>query len=249
MKKIIYITLVFLFIACNSDNESGCFNRAGTIVQREIEQVPFSKIVVFERVQLFLKQGPIQKIIVESGENLIDNVEVMVANDRLTLIDNNKCNFVRDYDKTKVYVTSPHITEIRNSSSLEVSSIGILAFPKLALFVENYENEDVYRVDGDFNLTVNVEELIIVSNGFSSFRLKGNANKAHFGLFAGNSRILAEDLLINDLTLFHRSTNKMVVNPIESIKGEIVSLGDVIAKNKPPIVVVEELFEGKLIFE
>ena len=41
----------------------------------------------------------------------------------------------------------------------------------------------------------------------------------------------------------------MVVNPIESIRGEIVSVGDVIAKNRPPVVEVEELFMGRLIFE
>ena len=148
-----------------------------------------------------------------------------------------------------MYVTSPNITEIRNSSSLEISSIGVLNYPELYLLSENYGNEDEYRTDGDFNLNLNAEEIKITANGFSTFRLTGNANKAIFSLYAGDTRILAENLIINDLNLYHRSSSNMVVNPMESIQGEIVSVGNVIAKNEPPIVEVEELFKGRLIFD
>ena len=55
--------------------------------------------------------------------------------------------------------------------------------------------------------------------------------------------------MVKELSLYHRSSNKMIVNPIESIQGEILNIGNVIAKNRPPIVEVEELFMGKLIFE
>ena len=70
-----------------------------------------------------------------------------------------------------------------------------------------------------------------------------------FGLYAGDCRIYSEDLIIQNLSVFHRSSGPMVVNPQQSIKGKIVSLGDVISKNKPPIVEVEELYRGRLIFE
>jgi len=249
MKKILYIAITILFITCDSDKGLGCFTKAGTIIEREITVDPFTRIVVFERVQLFIEEGPIQKVIIKTGDNLINEVEVKVEGDLLSVIDNNSCNFIRDYDITKVYVISPNITEIRNSSSLEITSLGVLSFPEINLYSENFGNEDVYRTNGDFNLTLNVEEVKITSNGISTFQLSGNANKATFGLFSGNTRVLAENLIINDLHLYHRSSNKMVVNPIMSIQGEIVSIGNVIAKNRPPIVEVEELFEGKLIFE
>jgi len=41
----------------------------------------------------------------------------------------------------------------------------------------------------------------------------------------------------------------MVVNPQNSIRGKIVSFGDVISKNRPPVVEVEELYKGRLRFE
>ena len=249
MKKIIYIAIALLFIACDSENGSDCFKKEGAIVQLDIDLASFTEIVVFEGVQLFIEEGPEQKVTLESGENLIDDVEVKVEGALLSIIDDNTCNFIRDYNITKVYVTSPNITKIRNSSSIEIASIGVLNYPELTLYSENHENEEYYHNNGDFNLNLNVQKLTIASNGFSTFRINGNADIADFGLYSGNTRILAENLIVKNLYLYHRSTNKMLVNPIESIHGEIFGIGDVIAKNRPPIVEVEELFMGKLIFE
>ncbi len=246
---IVCIVVAITFVACDSENGSDCLKKEGTIVQRDIELTSFTEIVVFEGVQLFIEEGPSHKVILESGENLINDVEVKVEGALLTVINNNTCNFIRDYNITKVYITSPNITKIRNSSSLEIISIGVLNYPELTLYSENHENEDYYHNNGNFNLNLNVQKLTIISNGFSTFRLNGNADKANFGLYSGNTRILAENLMVKKLNLYHRSTNKMVVNPTESIQGEICSVGDVIAKNRPPMVEVEELFIGKLIFE
>ena len=41
----------------------------------------------------------------------------------------------------------------------------------------------------------------------------------------------------------------MIVNPQQSISGELRSTGNVIAKNRPPIVEVEEFYTGRLIFD
>jgi hypothetical protein len=233
MNKIVYLVFVFIFLACDSENGSDCFKKEGTIVQREI----------------FIEKGDIQKVIIESGENLINDVYASVDGGLLSLIDNNSCNFIRDYNITKVYVTSPNITEIRNSSDLEVNSIGVLTYPELKLISEDYNNEDVFHNDGNFKLSLNVEEIEITSNGHSSFRLSGNAIKASFNTYAGNAYILAENLTVNEINLFHRSTGKMIVRPIESIRGKIIGIGNVVAKNRPPIIDVEEIYTGKLIFE
>jgi len=249
MNKIVYLAIAFVFFACDSENGSDCFKKEGAIVQKDVELATFTEIVVFERVQLFIEEGPVQKVVLESGENLINDVEVKVEGDLLSIIDNNTCNFIRDYDITKVYITAPNLTKIRNSSSLEIISIGVLNYPDLTLYSENHDNEDFYHNNGNFNLNLDVQELNVISNGFSTFRLNGNADKAFFGLYAGNTRILADNLIVKELRLFHRSSNHMVVNPTEFIQGEILNVGNVIAKNRPPVVEVEELFMGKLIFE
>ncbi len=41
----------------------------------------------------------------------------------------------------------------------------------------------------------------------------------------------------------------MIVNPQTSLKGTIYSVGNVIAKNRPETIEVEERYKGKLIIE
>ncbi len=249
MKNIVYIVLILLFAGCSSDSGWDCIQTPGAIVEKEVSMPPFTKILVWERTKLFIQQGDVQKVIIETGENLLSDVEVSVTNGKLEIHNNNSCNLVRDYGLTKVYITSPNITEIRSSTGLPIESIGVLRFPSLNLASEDQHNEDQYHIDGDFKLNLEVESLNIVANGLSKFYLSGSATNASFGLYAGDCRIFSEDLIVQKLTVYHRSTGPMVVNPQQSIKGKIVSLGNVISKNRPPIVEVEELYRGKLIFE
>ncbi len=249
MKKIFLILTVLFLVGCDSDKGLNCFQAAGDIVQTEITVEPFTKIIVWERTKLFIQQGAEQKVMVETGENLMNDIEVSVKEGMLEIHNNNGCNVVRDYGITKVYVTSPNITEIRSSTGLTTESMGVLRFPDLTLLSEDQENEDKYHTDGDFNLNLEVEKLSIVANGLSNFYLTGTATDANFGLYSGDSRIFAESFIVQNLYIYHRSTGDMVVNPQLSIKGKLVSLGNVISKNRPPIVEVEELYKGRLIFE
>lgn len=249
MKKSIFIILLLAFFGCDSDKGLNCFQASGDIIQEEFTVEAFSQIIVWERTQLFIKQGDTQKVIVETGENLLNDIDVQVEDGVLNLYNNNGCNLVRDYGLTKVYVTTPNINMIRNSSGLAVEGLGTLSFSNLTLISEDQENEDEYHIDGDFKLDLQVENLQIVANGLSNFFLTGTADKANFGIYAGDVRIQAANLLINQLTVFHRGTQEMIVNPQEAIRGKIVSLGDIVAKNRPPIVEVEALYRGQLIFD
>ena len=248
MKNILYIILILLFSGCSSDKGWDCIQTAGDIVQQEITVAPFEKILVWERTKLFIQQGEEQKIVIETGEHLMNDVEVFVTNGKLEIHNNNACNLTRDYGITKVFVTTPNITEIRSSTGYAIESIGILRFPSLTLLSED-QDKDQYHSDGDFKLNLEVNKLDIVANGISKFYLSGSAENASFGLYSGNGRIFSEDLTVQNLYVYSRSTADMIVNPQQSIRGKIVSLGNVISKNRPPIVEVEELYRGKLIFE
>ena len=248
MKKSFYIILFFCLVACNSENAPDCFKAEGTIVQTGINVEIFTKILVNAKIQLFIEEGPEQKVMLETGENILNDIDVVVANGTLELTNNLKCNIVRDYGITKVYVTSPNINEIRSSSELPVTSIGVLTYSELVILSEDSEHEEFYT-NGDFELELDVEIFKITANGFSNFFITGEATKAEIGLYAGDSRVEAADFIVQNLYVFHRSTNKMIVNPQESIVGEIRSLGNIIAKNQPPLIDVTEYYTGTLIFE
>lgn len=249
MKKLLYFLAIVLLVGCDSEKGWDCTQAAGSIVQREMMLQPFDKVLVYGRVKLFIQQGEEQKIVIESGKNLMPDIDLAVNEGRLEINNDNACNLFRNYGLTKIYITSPNITEIRSSTGLEIESVNTLSYAKLLLLSEDQAMEDQYHIDGDFNLDLNVQNLNVVANGLSKFYLKGSAQTASFGLYSGDCRIYAENLIVQDLTVYHRSTGPMVVNPQVSIKGKLVSIGDVISKNRPPIVEVEELYRGRLIFE
>lgn len=246
MKKLICILVLTLIFSCDSESASDCFQTSGNIIQQEIVVPDFERILVNRDVELIVSQGP-QKIVVETGENLIGDVAVEVVGNQLILTDNNTCNFVRDFGITKVYVTTPNLTEIRCSTQFEIKSDGILSFNNLDLISEDFNAPETFPI-GDFIMQLQVKNLRIVSNNLSFFYLSGAVDNMAVNFAAGNGRLEAENFVAQNISLFHRGSNDMVVNPQQSITGTILSTGNVISVNQPPVVNVESVFNGQLIF-
>ncbi|MEM9867414.1 MAG: DUF2807 domain-containing protein, partial [Bacteroidota bacterium] len=102
--------------------------------------------------------------------------------------------------------------------------------------------------DGSFDLTLDVEQISIVVNGIAFFQLEGFAETLDVSIAAGDSRVEAQNLIAQRVELDHRGTNDIFINPQESVMGVIRGTGDVISNNRPPLVSVEEIFNGRLIF-
>jgi len=244
------IVLVFLLlVGCNGENVNDCFQKAGDITREEVIVASFTKITVFPNVQLILKEGVNTKVEIETGEFLRNEVTANVLEGRLILENTNDCNYVRNHGVTKVYVTAPNITEIRSSTGLPIISDGILSYPSITLLSESFNNPEADTTDGEFNLEVASQNISIVSNGIAYFKLKGTTANFNVSIAAGDSRIEAEELVADNVTVSHRGTNDVLVNPQISLRGSVKATGDIVSYNRPTVIDVTELFKGKLIFK
>ncbi len=243
--------LVFFMImfSCNSDNAPECFQSAGDIVRQEVALPNFDKITVFEKVAVVLKQGPVQKVEIETGEFLINEVSAILEGDRLLLRNENGCNLFRDYAVTTFYITSPNISSIRSSTGLLIRSDGVLTYPNLSLISESFNNPESETTDGSFDLTLATDTVSIVVNGIAYFKLSGTTTDFNITIAAGDSRIEAENLLAQNVIMNHRGSNDILANPLVSVSGLISGTGDVICFNRPPTIEVEEIFNGRLLFK
>ncbi len=248
VERSFYLVLFLLFFACNGENTPDCFQNAGDTIRRTVEASDFTTITVFENINLVVKEGAEQKVEIETGEFLQNEVTASVEDNRLVLRNENGCNFIRDYGLTTIYVTSPNITEIRSSTGLLVSSDGILNYPNLNLISESFNNPESETTDGSFDLNVNAENVRITVNGIAFFKVQGSTTNFNVNIAAGDSRIEAEGLSAQNVNLNHRGSNDVIANPQLRISGVIRGTGDVISINRPPEVEVEELFNGRLIF-
>lgn len=248
MKKIIFVLAVLvLFISC--EKPSDCIETTGNIVSRTYEVTnSFNKIYVYKGVGLVVKEGTAYKVEVITGDNLLDNISVEFrGTDELHLKDNSSCNWTRAYGQIKVYVTTPHLEslDITSTTEQDIDSDGILTHNILRMI-----SMDLGPGAGtnDFHMQVNNYQTVIENNNVSRFYLSGQTNEALFNFYDGNGRIQAENLTAQNIKVFHRGSNDMVVKPMQSITGKMVSTGNIVLKNVPPIVAVEELYQGRVVY-
>lgn len=247
MKKIVLLFLLILAFSC--EKPSDCITTSGPKVSKEFAVEPFEIVNVNSGIELIITQGENYKLIVETGENLLGDIEIKQTGNSITLKDNTTCNWVRAYGQTKVFITAPNLTDIRSKTERPISSNGILTFPILRLYAFD-EDADGQNGAGtnDFFIEVNNSQVVVETNNIARFYISGQTNEAVFSFYEGDSRLEAPNLIAQNIKVYHRGTNDMIVFPVQSITGKMVSTGNIILKNNPPIVDVEELYQGRVIY-
>jgi len=259
MKKNIFVLAIFALFICfaslltlaSCEKPSDCFETTGNSASKiyEVSEAnQFNKIYVYKGVGLVVKQGTEWKVEVFTGDNLLDNVSVEFRADQtLHLKDNSSCNWTRAFGQIKVYVTTPQLEylDIISTTEQDIDSEGVLTHNILRMI-----SMDLGPGAGtnDFHMQVNNYQTVVENNNVSRFYLSGQTNEALLNLYDGNGRIQAENLTAQTIKVFHRGYNDMVVKPIQSITGKMVSTGNIVLKNVPPIVQVEELYQGRVIY-
>ena len=244
MKKIILLVgLIFISFSCSKPGE--CIEATGSIITKDFTVADFDKIIVHQGISLVVTEGSIYKVEVQTGENLMPNIQATVSDGLLTLKDNTTCNWVRDYGNTVVFVTAPNISEINSKTERTITSNGILTYPVLSLIAMDLSDG---AGTGDFNIQVNNSQLAIENNNVSRYNISGQTDNLSVNFYNGNGRFNGDNLTAKKINVYHRGSNDMVLDPTESITGKMVSTGNVILKNNPPIVDVQQLYHGRVIY-
>jgi hypothetical protein len=243
MKKLSIIWVFLILLSCSEEGKD-CFKSEGDLVSQEISVETFSKITISKGIDLVVKEGPEQIVFVEAGKNLIQDIEFQVLDGDLSILNKNGCEMLRNYHSAKVYVTTPILEKIYSSSQYSIKSDGILTFPELTL-----ESGIISDTPASlFELEIINQKLIIQDNISSVFKIKGSTDYLEVNFWGSNGRLEGKDLLAKEISVFQRSTNDMIVFPIEKITGKILSTGNLVLKNLPPIVEVEELYTGHIVY-
>lgn len=238
-----------MFLFCTCEKPSDCIESAGEIINQEYQMMAFDRIEVHQGVELIITQGDVYKVIVQTGKNLLDNIEVSQENNILTLKDHTSCNWVRDYGLTKVFITAPNLVEIYSKTDRNISSTGVLTFPILKLFAFDPDADNLPGAGtGDIILEIDNDYIEIQSNNVARFYISGQTNYASFNIYFGDTRIDSPNLFADEVFVYHRGSNDIITYPISKVSGTLVSTGDLILKNNPSINEVQELYQGRVIY-
>lgn len=246
---LVYCLLSLTILGCDAEDAPECFRTVGEMIDKEVSVEPFDEIIVYKGIRLFIEQGAAHKVVVETGANLMEEIEVEVTAGRLSLRNTISCNLFREYNVTNVYVTLPNLTWLQNAGNNRIEGRGELHFPEIWLRSYNQEKiDDIYTI-GDFELHLVSKSIRITSDNYSHFFLSGSTDNFDVYIADGDGRVQGADLVAQTVEIQHRGTNKITVNPQQVLKGEIRSTGDVISVTRPPIVDIETFYSGKLVFE
>lgn len=238
--------LLFVLLSCDSESANDCVKKSGNIVKREIHDIPtFNKIRIEKGVELILSQDSQQKIEIEAGENLINDVSVEVIDGELIVKNNISCNWFRNYNPAKAYVTFTEISRIYSVSQYKIHSNQVLSFDHIELSSGVYQE----AIASEFDLMINCNHLKINANDATYLNLSGDANSMVVAFWGGEPRIEASNLKANSIEVFQRSSNDMILRPLHKIKGNIYSTGNVVLKNIPTDIDVTQHYTGKLIID
>ena len=250
--KIVFFLLVFLLVSCGISED--CFKGNGNQVTQTFLLENFSKIKVYDGVGLVVKEGSNYEVKVVTSDNIIDDLEVRLDGDMLVVKDNSTCNIARDYGQTTVYVTIPDGTilplipelELHCKTEQKIQSDGVLHSPIVRLFAIGDDGDGAGT--GDFHINLDNGQFVVESNNVSNFYINGHCEEMLLNFYFGNGRFFGEELHAEKIKLFHRGSNDMFVYPIQKIEGIINATGNVVLENVPPIVDVEEVFRGRVIY-
>ena len=248
MKKILSVVLlVLVLMAC--EKPSDCVQSTGALVVKDIPVTAFTKIKVYRGIEVVITDGPEYKVQIEAGANFIDNVEVQQNGNQLIFKDEVSCNWVRAYGTTRILVTTPNLEEIYSKTERNISSNGVLTYPNLTVtsFDKDADGE-AGAGTGDFTLALTNDLITINNNNVSRFYLSGQTNTAKFNFYFGDGRIEAQNLVAQNIEVFHRGSNDMIVHPVQKITGVLNSTGNLILNTVPTLVDVQELFMGHIVY-
>lgn len=249
MKKIVLNIVVCccMVLATSCGISEDCFKGNGNQVIQLFPLENFTKIKVYDGVELVIKEGANYEVKVITSDNILDNLEVKLEGNMLVVKDNSTCNIARDYGLTTVYVTAPNITEIHSKTDQDIRSDGVLNYSDLKLISIDLSDG---AGTGDFRLSLNTINLYVESNNVSNFYLTGQSQNLHVFFSWGNGIFYGENLIVNIITIYHRGSNNIFLFPINSIEGNIYATGNVVLKNNPIVSPnVIQHFTGRLILD
>ena len=241
MKKIqnIFLVLSLLLFSCNNEDALDCVKTSGDAIENEISVPRFSAIHIYDNMNLVVKQGVEQKVVLKTGENLVSKINLEVTDQALTLRNENTCNWVRSFTNPEVHITTDSLTEIVLYGFGTIRSEGILSFPNIRL--ESFEGP------GDFYMDLDCQIITTISNDLCNMYLNGKAQTLNVRIFANDGRFEGENLIAQNINVTHDGSNVMIVHPVKKLSGRLNSTGDIVYINSPKTLDIEVNGSGKLL--
>ena len=226
MKKIKFLTTLFLILSitavCQAQIRKSIHGN-NNVVTKERQTRSFSGIKVSSGINVYLKQGNEQSLMVEADENLHKYIMTELKGDIMHIYTDAN---IRSAKEKKVYITMKEIKSVKASSAGDV--IG-----------ETPINTDEIEINassaGDIRLEIFANDIEVNISSSGDITLSGEADNLEASLSSAGS-LNALNLIVRKANISVSSAGDADVNVTESLQAKASSAGDVRYTGNPKYV-------------
>ena len=233
--------LLVLSDSCKKAAICDCFKGSGKTVTESRSIAPFQHIELHGKVDLRLHNAPDYHVTVTSGEKLIGKVTTEVKDGLLRIDNENKCNWVRNFDNQfEVNVYSPPFYRIFvNNSSGNVYMEDTL--------INNEFFFESWGSTGNYYLKLNCGTTkLSLQTGPASLNATGKTSVAYLRN-SGGGRFDALQMNADDIYSTNNGTNDLLLYPNKLLDAVIGFSGDIYYKGNPMKQILKDNGTGKFI--
>lgn len=241
----IYIFIISVALcSCDKPDAPGLFRKTGE--RQKITRYfadSFDNVELNDGINLEIYEDTIEFIEIEAGKNIIPEILSSVANSTLTLQDNNKVKWVRNF-KQNIIVR----LHVKPKKYFKLTCRGYGNINTL-----NTRNDSIFEIDswgsaGSIFLDVKVKQLnLSIHTGPADITVKGKTNISYFYSIS-NGFIFARELTSNMIYMNNSGTGDMEVNAVDILDVTMYNIGNTYCFSVPKNVSRNISGKGELIF-
>jgi len=238
------LLITFLFNSCKTDFFCDCLEGGGSTKQTEYKFSKETGLTIKSAFDVYLINDTINKIIIEGGENLLKNVKITTDSTRLSISNNNVCNWARSYENIRLYIHTQTLKDYNNESPSRIVSTNTLKSDYLSL----RNNTPLCSV----NLSVDCDYFYFDHwNGSGEFTLKGRCTTFESQSLgtASSGPVWADSLKITNANIYTNSTGDYHLNVSNELVVKILWIGNVYYKGNPTVKIDTLASSGRPIKE
>ncbi len=242
MRYVVAFSCIILLLSCDNDSAWDCLQKQGEKVTFDFsfDSTVFD-IVVFDDINVVLhnSNNGRQRFELQTGKNLLPEINLEMDNGILSIKNSNSCRFVRPSNNVELHVFTDTLRTIEKRSYGNITTMDQI----------NYSMTIFSYVPGEIELSVNSHFIGIELFALTNVKLEGNAYG--FGVYVNTDTdgiIRAEQLIAQIASLVHDGHNSIHVNAEQEIIYYLWNAGDIHLYQEPQVLIeAEKSGSGKII--
>jgi len=221
MRLGVFIVIIFVFFGCKKADDRRCLKGAGETTELIVPVNEFHELFVGPHVKIVLVQDGTNELRIKGGKNLVKFITTDVEDNKLTILNKNRCNFLRSYKhEITVEVHFSQLSHIEFEGTKPLSCQSPITGNNLTVVVRDGAGH--VDLDVDYN---NI--MYVITNGWGNFDLSGSTGNLTLEI-RSNGFGSAYDLAVsNELTVISTTAGLLKVNANSAdCSFDLQSVGD-----------------------